>query len=496
MTLRARLFALLLVLAVGAANGQTLARKGWAGSGITVEPWWEGAVLYQIDPLTFQDSKDDGFGDLKGVIQRLDYLQGLHVDAIVLSPFQLQLEFGRTAGVPAFDPKYGSEEDLDQLVQEAARRKMRLFVDVPMDASHSTQQNLDEARFWLSRGIAGLRLTGDARETALPQAQLADRLRQLQKLCATYAGQRVLLWDLPETMPVAASAPRQHHATATASPLPNAQMTVNRRLLAMNTFTANELRVALAAPAGASTQVPVSDTGNHARSFDRFGDSGNEVKIAKLLATGLLLGGGAPMLYFGQEIGMATTPAPGDGAKTVDPTPMQWGSDPAFSRADSWMNMGRNAASANVALEDNDADSLLNWYRRLSALHHESIALHSGTIQLIAETNPDIVAWVRTPAANGVPVVVVCNLTNRVLRVSVAAEVRRLGIEPGPGMMHTLTSTGLTASSASLGVAKEPVSGPVSMNGIELEPFGVYVGEVPRPLGLESMPSTPRRTSR
>src|SRR5580693_6440388 len=78
----------------GVMSAQTLAHKGWAGSGITVEPWWQGAVLYQVDPVSFQDSKGDGFGDLQGIVHRLDYLQGLGVDAILLSPFQLEAGFG------------------------------------------------------------------------------------------------------------------------------------------------------------------------------------------------------------------------------------------------------------------------------------------------------------------------------------------------------------------------------------------------------------------
>ena len=53
---------------------------------------------------------------------------------------------------------------------------------------------------------------------------------------------------------------------------------------------------------------------------------------------------------------------------------MQWGGDAdftsGFTSGAPWMDMGRNAATANVALEDADATSLLNWYRRLSALHH------------------------------------------------------------------------------------------------------------------------------
>ena len=52
----------------------------------TTQPWWKGAVLYEIYPRSFQDSNNDGIGDLNGITQRLDYLKTLGVDAIWLSP--------------------------------------------------------------------------------------------------------------------------------------------------------------------------------------------------------------------------------------------------------------------------------------------------------------------------------------------------------------------------------------------------------------------------
>ena len=165
-----------LLLAMPCADGQTLAKRGWVGSGLTVDSWWNGALLYQIDPVSFQDTKGDGFGDLKGIVQRLDYLQGLGVDAIVLSPFQLQPDFGHGTAGPPFDAKYGSEEDLDKLVQETSARRMRLFVDLPLSNAHSTADSVNAARFWLSRGMTGLRLIADKGD-ALTAAQLADRVR-------------------------------------------------------------------------------------------------------------------------------------------------------------------------------------------------------------------------------------------------------------------------------------------------------------------------------
>ncbi len=248
-------------------------------------------------------------------------------------------------------------------------------------------------------------------------------------------------------------------------------------------FNVAELRSALVPPNATMTAltpatVPVSDSNSLARSLDRYGDGAHDIAVARIVATALLTSRGAPLLYFGQEIGMATTPDAA--AKAPIPAPMQWGGEPGFTTGVPWMEMGRNASSANVALEDADAGSLLNWYRKLSALHHENVALHSGWMTTIADGNPDIVAWIRqTPASatSSAPVLVVCNLTARSLLVSVAADVRRLGIVTGTGMMRTLAAT-------------RPESGPVSMNRIALPPFAVYIGELPRQPGLESAPST------
>lgn len=48
--------------------------------------WWKNAIIYQIYPRSFKDDNNDGIGDLKGIISKLDYLQFLGIDAIWLSP--------------------------------------------------------------------------------------------------------------------------------------------------------------------------------------------------------------------------------------------------------------------------------------------------------------------------------------------------------------------------------------------------------------------------
>ena len=509
--LRSSFAGIALALSFAAANGQTLAHKGWVGSGITVEPWWAGAVLYQIDPVSFQDTKGDGFGDLQGITQRLDYVKSLSADAIVLSPFQLQTDFGKKTNGPVFDAKYGTEEDLDRLIQEAGRRKVRIFVDLPLTSSRSTVDLVNVARFWLSRGIAGFRLTLDTHSASLTPAQVVERLRELRKLCGTFAGQRVVFWDSAEPIPHLAetSVTSYRRTRRPTAPLvvEEPQMVLDNRLAALTGFDAGSIRRALLqdsapGPMDGSAVVPVTDGTDYARSFDRIARGAHAAEIAKVLAAIVLTSRGAPMLYYGQEIGMATTSAQATSAQPASfaATPMQWGEDVGFTSGVPWMEMGPNAKTANVAMEDPDAASLLNWYRKLSALHHENDALRVGEMDLIADGNPDIVAWVRRPRDPGsltAPVVVVCNVTGRQLLVSVSADVRRLGVETSTTFMHTLASTQLTASTAALGPGvKAPVSGPVSMNMISLPPYGVYIGELPRPAGLESQPAPVRRHTR
>ena len=55
--------------------------------------WWKNAVVYQIYPKSFQDSNNDGVGDLQGIISRLDYLQKLGVDILWLNPTRSMTNF-------------------------------------------------------------------------------------------------------------------------------------------------------------------------------------------------------------------------------------------------------------------------------------------------------------------------------------------------------------------------------------------------------------------
>ena len=95
--------------------------------------WWKNGVIYQIYPKSFQDTTGNGRGDIKGIIQRLDYLQNLGVDAIWITPIYVspQVDNGYdVADYCAIDPDYGTMGDFERLVQQAHQRNIRIIMDM------------------------------------------------------------------------------------------------------------------------------------------------------------------------------------------------------------------------------------------------------------------------------------------------------------------------------------------------------------------------------
>jgi len=103
--------------------------------------WWQGATLYQVYVRSFQDTNDDGYGDLDGVTARLDYLAWLGVDGIWLSPTMPSPDHDWGYDVSDYlgvDPELGTVADLDRLIAEAGQRGMRVLLDlVPNHTSNA-----------------------------------------------------------------------------------------------------------------------------------------------------------------------------------------------------------------------------------------------------------------------------------------------------------------------------------------------------------------------
>jgi len=114
--------------AVGdAAHRRTNRRLSRSG-----EPWWKRAVIYHVYPRSFADENGDGVGDLRGVIEHLDHLRWLGVDALWLSPVYLSpmKDFGYDiADHTAVDPLFGTNEDLDELIARAHELGLRVLLD-------------------------------------------------------------------------------------------------------------------------------------------------------------------------------------------------------------------------------------------------------------------------------------------------------------------------------------------------------------------------------
>jgi alpha-glucosidase len=95
--------------------------------------WWRDGVLYQIYPRSYADTNGDGVGDLRGVIERLDHLEWLGVDGVWLNPITPSPNADWGYDVSDYvdvDPELGTLDDLDELVEEAARRGIRLLLDL------------------------------------------------------------------------------------------------------------------------------------------------------------------------------------------------------------------------------------------------------------------------------------------------------------------------------------------------------------------------------
>jgi oligo-1,6-glucosidase len=95
--------------------------------------WWRAAVVYQIYPRSFADSDGDGVGDLRGIIGRLDYLAGLGVDVIWLSPVYPSPQDDNGYDISDYqdiEPVFGTLADFDELLAGVHERGMRLIMDL------------------------------------------------------------------------------------------------------------------------------------------------------------------------------------------------------------------------------------------------------------------------------------------------------------------------------------------------------------------------------
>ncbi|MDU6758751.1 MAG: alpha-glucosidase [Streptococcus parasanguinis] len=112
--------------------------------------WWKGKVAYQIYPKSFKDSNGDGVGDLKGITEKLDYLQKLGIDILWLSPIYKSPFIDQGYDISdyyAIDPIFETMEDMEELIAEGKKRGISIIMDLVVNHCSSHHE-------WFQKALA------------------------------------------------------------------------------------------------------------------------------------------------------------------------------------------------------------------------------------------------------------------------------------------------------------------------------------------------------
>ncbi len=108
-------------------------------------------TVYQIYPKSFCDKNGDGFGDIRGVVEKLNYLQELGVDYLWLTPFFISPQRDNGYDVADYrniDPKFGTMEDVEELIAQSAQRGMGIMLDMVFNHTSTEHE-------WFRKALAG-----------------------------------------------------------------------------------------------------------------------------------------------------------------------------------------------------------------------------------------------------------------------------------------------------------------------------------------------------
>jgi alpha-glucosidase len=210
------------------------------------------------------------------------------------------------------------------------------------------------------------------------------------------------------------------------------------------------------------------------RSYDRYGDGQHNDDIAKLMAALYLTLRGTPILYYGEEIGMKTTPParkedvkdpkgrtgwPTDKGRDGERTPMQWDeSDSAgFTKAKPWLPVPPTAKTHNVADEQRDPASILSFYKQLLKLRHTNKELLDGSYLPVNQNDQNVLSYLRVFEDQAV--LVALNMSGTAQKINY--ELKRNGFASA----KPLATTGNSSSSGDF---------------VSLGPYAVFIGQLVR----------------
>jgi alpha-glucosidase len=227
------------------------------------------------------------------------------------------------------------------------------------------------------------------------------------------------------------------------------------------------------AEVNAASGWPTFVISNHdiVRSYDRYGDGKHNDEIAKLMAALYLTLRGTPIMYYGEEIGMKTTPPtrqedvqdpigrkgwPKEKGRDGERTPMQWnsGENAGFTTGKPWLPVPPAYKTHNVADESKDPDSVLEFYKHVLKLRHTNQALLDGSYLAINEGDPNVLSYLRIYKDQ--TVIVALNMSDKPQKLDL--DLKRNGFASTSSLLSTKSTT-----------KGEEVS---------LDPYGVFIGQL------------------
>ena len=227
------------------------------------------------------------------------------------------------------------------------------------------------------------------------------------------------------------------------------------------------------AEVNAASGWPTFVISNHdiVRSYDRYGDGKHNDEIAKLMAALYLTLRGTPIMYYGEEIGMKTTPPtrqedvqdpigrkgwPKEKGRDGERTPMQWtsGETAGFTTGKPWLPVPPAYKTHNVADESKDPDSVLEFYKHVLKLRHTNQALLDGSYLAINEGDPNVLSYLRIYKDQ--TVIVALNMSDKPQKLDL--DLKRNGFASTSSLLSTKSTT-----------KGEEVS---------LDPYGVFIGQL------------------
>jgi oligo-1,6-glucosidase len=141
------------------------------GESMMKKTWWKESVVYQVYWRSFLDTNGDGYGDLEGVIQKLDYIQQLGVDVIWLNPIYASPDKDNGYDISDYQaimPKAGTMETFERLLNEVHRRGMKLIMDLVVNHTSNQHPWFLESKSSLTNAKRDWYIWRDAKNGGLP----------------------------------------------------------------------------------------------------------------------------------------------------------------------------------------------------------------------------------------------------------------------------------------------------------------------------------------